>query len=140
MWQAWTAQNVRYEDVGADRCRVTLTGEVCMAVPGLGALVERVIVHTVTAALQLLPCLVRPCCSRARDTAWLGFALCRQQLMRRLRQMHYHSCLFTKGVARGYASIASSPRLFCLLVVVSHEHSCAEAVKDFAGPAAALVS
>ena len=75
MWQAWTAQNVRYEDVGADRCRVTLTGEVCMAVPGLGALVERVIVHTVTAALQLLPCLVRPCCSRARDTAWLGFAL-----------------------------------------------------------------
>ena len=60
--QAWAAQNVLYEDVGANRCRVTLSGEVCMAVPGLGALVERVIVRTVTAALQLLPCLVRPCC------------------------------------------------------------------------------
>ena len=73
MWQAWAAQDVRYEDVGADRCRVTLSGEVCMAVPGLGALVERVIVHTVTAALQLLPCLVQPCCRSAWDTARLMF-------------------------------------------------------------------
>ena len=30
-----------------------------MAVPGLGALVEQVVVDTVTAAVQLLPCLVR---------------------------------------------------------------------------------
>lgn len=89
LWQAWTAQDVRYEDVGADRCRVTLSGEVSMAVPGLGALVERVIVHTVTAALQLLPCLVRPCCRRVCDTARLGFLQkCGHQLMHRLVQLH----------------------------------------------------
>ena len=70
--------------MGADRCRVTLRGEVCMAVPGLGALVERVVVQTVTAALQLLPCLVRPCCPCFLTRRALGFANQGHQLMHRL--------------------------------------------------------
>ena len=69
VWQAWSAQDVTYEDVGSDCCRVTLAGEVCVAVSGLSALVERLTVDTVTAALQLLPRLVRPSGSPKNGTA-----------------------------------------------------------------------
>ncbi|KAK9837231.1 hypothetical protein WJX81_000217 [Elliptochloris bilobata] len=77
--KAWSVQHTTIEDAGPERCRLTLTGEVRVAVPGLGPLAERVIVGSVAAALQLLPCLVGRCLSVQREVSSLSAALAEAQ-------------------------------------------------------------
>lgn len=60
--QAWSAQRTTIEEAGARSCRVSLSGEVSVPVPGLGPLSERIVVSTVVAAMRQLPYIV---CARA---------------------------------------------------------------------------